>query len=257
MPISITNNLPESHVTFEHVTFGYNEAHAVEDVTFSIERGNFVALIGPNGSGKTTLIKLAMGLEKPQSGRVLLFGEDIKRFRSWHRIGYVPQFASAFRVRFPATVADIVKLGEYKGIDLTAIFRRGISPAAEKALLLVDMWDLRHRLISELSGGQQQRVLIGRAMVHQPELLIMDEPTSGVDQAGQEQFYTLIRHLRETRKVTVILVSHDIGVVLHEADKIACMNCRLQSYTDVNELSDKDLSALYGHKVDMVVHRHE
>lgn len=257
MPISITNHLPEPVVTFEHVTFGYNGSHAVEDVSFSVERGDFVALIGPNGSGKTTLVKLAMGLERPQEGRVLLFGQDIRRFNSWQRIGYVPQFASAFKMRFPATVADIVRLGEYKGIDPTAIFRRGISPAAEKALKLVDMWDLRHRLITELSGGQQQRVLIGRAMVHQPELLIMDEPTSGVDKAGQEQFYTLIRHLRETRKVTVILVSHDIGVVLHEAEKVACINCRLQSYTTVNELTDKDLNLLYGHNVDMVVHRHE
>ncbi len=256
MPISITNHLPESLVTFEHVTFGYNGTHAVEDVTFSVERGDFVALIGPNGSGKTTLIKLAMGLEKAQSGRVLLFGQDVRRFNSWRRMGYVPQFASAFRMRFPATVADMVRLGEYKGVDPTAIFRRGISPAAENALRLVGMWDLRHRLISELSGGQQQRVLIGRAMVHEPELLIMDEPTAGVDQAGQEQFYSLIRQLREMRKVTVILVSHDIGVVLHEAGKVACMNGRLQSYTNVSELTDKDLNMLYGHNVDMVVHRH-
>ena len=242
---------------FENVTFGYGETPVVEDITFSVERGDFLVLIGPNGSGKTTLIKLAIGIEKLQKGRIVLFGQELSSFKDWQRIGYVPQTASAFRVRFPATVADVVAMGEYRGMSAGAIFRRKISPEAEQALNTVGMWEYRNRLINELSVGQQQRVLIGRAIVHSPELLIMDEPTAGVDKLGQEQFFSLIRSLRETRPVTLILVSHDIGVVLHEATKVACINGRLQSYNNVGDLTDSDLTELYGHKVDMLVHRHD
>ncbi|MBI2866895.1 MAG: metal ABC transporter ATP-binding protein [Chloroflexi bacterium] len=244
-------------VAFEGVTFGYGPTIAVEDITFSIARGDFVALIGPNGSGKTTLIKLAIGLEQPQRGRVFLFGQEVNRFKGWRRVGYIPQYASAFRVRFPATVGDVVAQGAYTGLDPLALFRTRIAEPVEDALHMVGMWDLRGRLISELSVGQQQRVLVARALVRQPELLILDEPTSGVDKSGQEQFYTLLRRLRETRGTTVVLVSHDVGVVLHEANKVACINCRLQSYTNAKEVTDGDLSRLYGHSVDLVIHRHD
>ena len=243
-------------LAFEGVTFGYGVTPAVEEVTFAVQRGDFVALIGPNGSGKTTLVKLAIGLERPQRGTVRLFGRDVQHFTEWRRVGYVPQRASAFAVRFPATVADVVAQGEYHGFDPLSIFRRGLSARVERALHTVGTWEYRRRLISELSGGQQQRVLIGRALVHEPELLILDEPTSGVDRAGQEEFYALLRQVRERHGVTILLVSHDIGVVLHEASKVACINCRLQCYSTPKEITDGDLSRLYGHSVDLVIHRH-
>ncbi|MDO8749717.1 MAG: metal ABC transporter ATP-binding protein [Dehalococcoidia bacterium] len=244
-------------VTFEDVTFSYGPTTAVEHVSFTVEPGDFVALIGPNGSGKTTLLKLALGLERPQHGRVLLFGQEIDQFKEWHRIGYVPQQASAFKVRFPATVGEVVSYGEYRGFDPLAIFRTGISPAVEGALHTVDMWEYRQRLVSELSTGQQQRLLIARALVHQPALLMLDEPTAGVDVAGQDQFYTLLRQLCRDQGTTVLLVSHDVGVVLHEATKVVCINRTLVFHGSAQEVTDADLSRLYGFSVDLIIHRHQ
>ncbi len=255
--MSIAPNGDTPVITFDSVSFSYGATLAVEQVSFSVQRGDFVALIGPNGSGKTTLVKLALGLVRPQQGRVLLFGQEVQHFRQWWRLGYVPQSASAFKVRFPATVGEVVSYGQYRGMDPLALFRRDLSGAVEQALRTVEMWELRDRLINELSGGQQQRVLLARALVHRPEVLILDEPTSGLDMAGQEQFYSLLRRLRQEQRVTVVLVSHDIGVVLHEATKVACINRRLLFHGPAQEVTDRDLARLYGHAVDVVIHRHE
>ncbi|MSQ12197.1 MAG: metal ABC transporter ATP-binding protein [Dehalococcoidia bacterium] len=244
-------------LAFEDVSFAYGPAPTVERVTFTIGQGDYVALIGPNGSGKTTLVRLALGLERPQRGHVALFSQDVRHFTAWSRIGYVPQFVSGFAVRFPITVREVVSHGRYRGLDPLGFFRRLSSGTLDEALREAGIWDLRDRLVSELSGGQQQRVLLARALVSRPDLLVLDEPTSGLDQAGQEQFYAHIRRLREERGVTVLLVSHDLGVVLHEATKVACLNVRLHSYAPTHELTEGALTALYGTHVDMVVHRHE
>lgn len=244
-------------LAFDHVTFAYGETPAVHDVSFDVARGDFVALVGPNGGGKTTLVRLALGLERAQRGSVLLFGKDVREFGEWRRVGYVPQSATAFTVRFPATVSEVVAYGEYRGFDPMAFFRRGTSNGVADALRTVEMWDLRARLISELSVGQRQRVLIARALVRGPDLLFLDEPTSGVDVAGQGQFYALLRQLNHNTGVTIVLVSHDVGVVLHEATKIACINRELQCYCGTNEVTDKDLTRLYGFSADLIIHRHE
>ncbi len=254
MPVASQNG--SDVLVFQDVTFRYGATVAVDRVTFSVQSGDFVALIGPNGGGKTTLLKLALGLERPQEGRVLLFGRDAHNFRDWRRIGYVPQDASAFRVRFPATVGEVVSYGEYRGWDLMAPFRMGLSQQVQHAMETVDMWEYRERLISELSIGQQRRVLIARALVRSPEILFLDEPTAGLDVAGQEQFYSLLRHLCHDQGVTVVLVSHDVGVVLHEATKVACINRTLVFHGSSQDLTDADLSRLYGFAVDLVIHRH-
>ena len=172
----------------------------------------------PTAAGKTTLVKLILGLERPAKGRVLLFGHEAQDFKQWRDIGYVPQSTSAFQVRFPATVGEVVSYGKYRGLDPLAFFRRGLSPDIKRALETVNMWTYRNRLINDLSTGQQQRVLVARALVRWPKLLILDEPIAGVDIGGQEQFYSLLREIRhQDIGVTVILVSHDVGVVLHES----------------------------------------
>ncbi len=255
MPVSSPQ--PQAAITYEGVTFSYGQTPAVEDVSFAVDRGDFVALVGPNGGGKTTLLRLALGLLSPQRGRVLLFGQSVPEFRDWSRIGYVPQSASAFSAKFPATVSEVVTYGEYRGFDPLALFRRGLSPKVEDALRTTDMWELRDRAIDELSVGQRQRVLIARALVRSPELLFLDEPTSGVDVVGQEQFHKLLRRLNQDRGVTIILVSHDVGVVLHEATKVACISRRLQSYSRTQDVTDEDLTRLYGFNADVIIHRHE
>lgn len=255
--MSVTPPQPSTLLAFEDVSFSYGLTPAIEHVSFSVERGDFVALIGPNGSGKSTLVKLALGLERPQEGRVLLLGQGVGRFTEWRRIGYVPQAVGAFAMRFPATVGEVISHGQYRGLDPRALFRRRLPQAAERALRQTGMWDLRDRLVGELSGGQQRRVLIARALVSQPELLVLDEPTSGLDRAGQEQFYELLRRLHSELGVTLLLVSHDLGVVLHEATKVACLNIRLLSYLPTHELTEGHLTSLYGSTMDLVIHRHE
>lgn len=243
-------------LAFDDVSFSYRLTPAVEHVTFAVDRGEFVALIGPNGSGKTTLIKLALGLERPQQGRVLLLGQPVDRFAEWRRVGYVPQSVEAFSVRFPATVGEVVSHGSYRGIDPLAIFRSRLPAQVEHAMTQAGISDLRGRLVRELSGGQQRRVLIARALVSGAELLILDEPTTGLDQPGQEQLYDLLRRLRAESGVTIVLVTHDLGVVLHEASRVACVNQRLFCYVPTQELTPADLSKTYGTTVDLVVHRH-
>lgn len=250
------NGSSTAPLVYEGVTFSYGATPAVEDVSLIIERGDFVALIGPNGSGKTTLARLGIGLERPQKGSVLLFGKEVRHFAEWHRIGYVPQRTMAFSVRFPAKVRDVAAMGEYRGFDPRTILRRKMSQAAEEALKTAGVWDYRDRLISELSGGQQQRVLIARALVHEPDLLVLDEPTTGIDKPGQEEFYSLLRQLRGKFGVTILMISHDIGIVMHDATKVACINIRLLSYAPPHEITDETLARVYGHTADVVIHRH-
>ena len=243
-------------LAFEDVGFSYGLTRAVEGVSFSINRGEFVALVGPNGGGKTTLVKLAVGLERPQKGNVTVFGEDAGKFGDWWRIGYVPQTASAFSVQFPASVSEVVSYGEYRGFSPLAFFKWGVSTAVRDALEVVGMWRYRHRLISELSLGQKQLVLIARALVHRPDLMVLDEPAAGLDVTHQERFYNLLQEMRRERNVTVLLVSHDVGVVLHEATTIACINQALVFHGKPDELTDEALSQVYGFPVDLVIHRH-
>jgi zinc transport system ATP-binding protein len=255
MPVTSGENEPA--LSFDRVSFSYGLTTAVDDVTFSVERGEFVAMVGPNGGGKSTLVKLAVALEQPKKGWVKIFGQDSRRFESWWRIGYVPQTASAFSVRFPASVAEVVSYGEYGGFNPLAFFHRGISPGVREALETVGLWDHRRRQVSELSVGQKQLVLIARALVHRPDLLILDEPTAGLDVTHQERFYHLLQEMRREMGVTILLVSHDVGVVLHEATRIACINQALVFHGRPEEVTDEALSQVYGFPVDLVIHRHD
>ena len=241
------------HLEFKHVSFQYGSEPVIEDVTLSVGKGEFVAVLGPNGSGKTTLLKLALGMVKPASGTVTLFGEPINGARPGRRVGYVPQKVDAMDARFPATVEEIVAQGLYRGFDPLAIWRRN-SQAAVQALETVGMADLRRRRMSSLSPGQQQRTLIARALAREPELLVLDEPVAGVDAAGQEQLYAMVRRLNGERGITILLVSHDIGAVMREAQTVACINRSLVFHGPPHRLTQEELSTLYGFPTDVLLH---
>ncbi len=232
-------------VKISDVSFRYNGEPAVSDINLDIKRGEFLGIIGPNGSGKTTLLKIILGLLKPQKGSVQLFGVDIGGFKNWSKIGYVPQKAGSDVTSFPISGEEVVGMGGADGKRVT------------DALTEVDMLPHRKRLLRELSGGQQQRIFIARALASKPELLILDEPTVGVDVQSQEKFYQLLRDLNRKLNLTLILVSHDIDVVAHEVSEIACISCKLIGHGKPKDVLKSDfLENLYGKELRFVVHGH-
>jgi zinc transport system ATP-binding protein len=241
-------------VRFNETWFSYGSEPVVRDINFSITPGEFAAILGPNGSGKTTLMKLALGLLKPTSGEVLLFGEPAESFTDWHRIGYVPQRTQATESRFPASVREIVNFGSYSGFSPLAIFKRKNSSRVDDAMDLAGITNLADRRVSDLSVGQQQRMLIARSLVRQPDLLVMDEPVAGVDAAGEEKFHSMVRRLNRHLGITIVMVSHDIGAVMREATTCACINRDIVFHGPVHQLDSEALSGLYGFPVDVLMH---
>jgi zinc transport system ATP-binding protein len=243
-------------VELRGVEFHYGEALVLEDIDFRVEPGEYVGIIGPNGSGKTTLVRLILGLAPPTAGQVRLFGEPPATFRQWERLGYVPQRV-VLDPALPATVEEVVETG------LLPTLGWGRRPGARLRAHVRDVLGqlglerLAAARVGTLSVGQQQRVLIARALVSAPELLILDEPTGHVDPEMQTSFYTLLRHLHLERRVTLVLVSHDIGVVAREVTKLACLNRRLVFHgPPADFLTDTGLAALYGPGVGVVAHGH-
>ena len=232
-------------VKISDVSFRYNGEPSISNINLEIKRGEFLGIIGPNGSGKTTLLKIMLGLLKPQKGYVQLFGQDINSFKDWSKIGYVPQKAGSDVTNFPISVEEVVGMG---GADHETI---------TNSLVKVEMAEHRKRLFRELSGGQQQRVFIARALAPKPELLILDEPTVGVDINSQTKFYQLLRDLNRNLKLTLALVSHDIDVVAHEVGEIACINCKLVCHGKPKDiLKSNFMEKLYGKELRFVLHGH-
>jgi zinc transport system ATP-binding protein len=244
----------EIPIRFAETWFSYNSEPVVRDINFLITPGEFAAILGPNGSGKTTLMKLALGLIKPTSGQVLLFGEPADKFTDWHRVGYVPQRTQATESRFPASVREIVNFGSYTGFSPLTIFKRRDSSRVDEAMEMAGITHLASRRVSDLSVGQQQRMLIARSLVRRPDLLVMDEPVAGLDAAGEEQFHTMIRRLNRDLGITIVMVTHDIGAVMREATTIACINRDIVFHGPVHQLDAQALSGLYGFPVDVLMH---
>src|SRR5690625_729170 len=177
-----TNTMSEEKViSIENVSFQFDQRVVLEDVSLTVSKGEFLGLIGPNGSGKSTLLKIILGILQPYSGKVSLFGEQVKYFRDWDKIGFVSQKANSFNTGFPATVFEVVSMGLFGKIGLFRFLNRSHKQKVLDIIEQVGMEDYTNCNIGELSGGQQQRVFIARALVSNPKLLILDEPTVGVD----------------------------------------------------------------------------
>ena len=243
-------------VEIEKVSFRYGEVSVLEDIDLTVEPGDFLGIIGPNGSGKTTLLRIMLGLLAPTSGQVRLFGHPPASLKQWGRLGYVPQKAT-FDPSLPVTVGEVVASGLVATMGLFRRVRAAERRRVGDVLAQVGMTAYAAARVGALSVGQQQRVLIARALVSDPELLILDEPTGGVDPEAQTSFYALLHHLNREREVTLILVSHDIGVVAKEVTRLACLNRRLIFHGRPGDfLSDAALAALYGPAVRVVSHEH-
>jgi zinc transport system ATP-binding protein len=242
----------------DNLSFSYANRVVLKDISFDVQRGEFVGVIGPNGSGKSTLIKLLVGLLTPKSGSIEVFGKPLAEFRNWSRIGYVSQRATHFDISFPATVREVVSLGLVGKKGLFHRLNKADNDAVQKALADTGIQDMQTRVIGNLSGGQQQRVFIARALAQEPEVLVLDEPTIGVDPEAHQSFFLLMRDLHDRKGLTIILISHEVDVVMTEVTKLLCINQQIIFYgTPQQCLTDNCLVNLYGEGYHVGGHRHE
>lgn len=231
----------------EHLDFSAGGQAILKNVSFKVLQGEYCAVIGPNGGGKTTLMRLLLGLQKPTSGSIRLFGEPLAKFRRWDQIGYVPQQAVQTDRLFPGTVEEIVGMGRISKLGWNKRWSDEDLRQIEHAMTRMEVIDLRHRLIGELSGGQRQRVMIARALASEPKVLILDEPNTGVDQPSQHRFYELLRELNRVSRLTILFVTHDIGVIADDIGRLFTVNQTLSTCNDPKALmSCEDMSELYG-----------
>ena len=238
----------EDVIRLKDVWVSYNHMPILEDVNLSVERGDYLAILGPNGGGKTTLLKAILGLVEPSRGIVEVLGRPPSQTR--HRVGYIPQVAR-YDKDFPVSVWDVVLMGRLSHRGSHPGYSKDDKRAAEGALRSVDMLDLRNRQIDELSGGQRQRVFIARALSVEPEILLLDEPTSSVDTRVQTNLYDLLGDLN--MEITIVLVTHDLSVISSRVSRVACLNHRLIVH-DEKQLSKEDLEETYLCPVELIAH---
>lgn len=238
-------------VTFENVSFSYNGTSVLEDVSFKIQERTFISIVGPNAGGKTTLLKLMLGLLKPSQGIIEIFGQPPEKARP--RIGYMPQYVQ-FDPNFPVSVLDVVLMGRLGNGARFGPYRKTDKAVALESLHKLEMDKLRNRPFRALSGGQRQRALIARALAAEPELLLLDEPTSNVDMAVETELFELLNTM--SGKITVVVVSHDLGFVSQYVQKVICVNHRVMVHP-TSAVTGEVINALYGSDVRMVRHNHE
>ena len=215
-------------VEIKDLTFAYEDDIILENINLTVEPLDFLAIIGPNGGGKSTLLKLMLGLLKPKSGSICVFGDAPSKQLS--RIGYVPQNTNV-NTDFPIKVIEVVLMGHVGEKRPLFGYGKDETACAMGALSQVGMQDFAQSKIGDLSGGQRQRVMIARALCAHPKILILDEPTSSIDIKGQKEIYELLKELNKS--ITIIVVSHDISVILEYANKAAHINKRL-TYHDIS-----------------------
>ncbi|MDR3121614.1 MAG: ABC transporter ATP-binding protein [Clostridiales bacterium] len=210
-------------ISAENLSFRYRDEPIFSKISFSVERGGFVAITGANGSGKSTLLRVALGELAPFEGGIRLFGTDAREFSDWPKIGYLPQSSASIGTGFPATAEEAVRANLFSRIGFMRFAGRTHTAKARDALALVDMAAHAKRLLGELSGGQRQRVMLARLLVGEPELLLLDEPTTGVDVRTVRSLFELLAKLNRESGLTVVIVTHDIGRASQYVSKTLCL----------------------------------
>ena len=197
-------------IEVKNLSFKYDDNIILKNLNFSIEKQDFIGIIGNNGTGKSTLIKLLVHEMEANEGQILIDGVEIKSFTDWGRIGYVNQVDRNNPIAFPISCAELIVLNLYDDFNIFNRPRKGHWKKVRESLELVNMLDYYDRDFNSLSGGQKQRIMIAKALVHNPDILIFDEPTVGVDQDNSQAFFHLLKHLNERHKKTIIMVTHEL-----------------------------------------------
>ena len=237
-------------IEIEDLSFSYGGALVLERIDLSVREGEFLGLVGPNAGGKSTLLRLILGLLLPQRGRIRVLGRPPQQVR--RQIGYVPQYP-AFPRSFPITVEQVVLMGRIGIGPSLGPWRRMDRQAALAALRDVEAADLASRQIDTLSGGQLQRVLLARALVGEPRLLILDEPTANIDQRLEGEIFELLAELNA--RLTIVVVSHDVGFISSYVSRVACLNRTLVCHA-TDDIDGRVIEDLYGEQVRMIHHAH-
>lgn len=237
----------------------YGGTSVLEDIVFNVSKGNFLGLVGPNGSGKTTLVKCILGLVPPSKGTIRLFNQELSAFNQWHRIGYLPQVTGNNHRGFPATVREIIASGR---LSLKRFPKRLTADdyiAVPRLIDLIDIQAIAHRKIDRLSGGQRQRVFLARAMVANPEVLFLDEPTAALDPSVRESFYKLLKDINITQKRTVIMVTHDIGTIGDYATNLLYIDPKIVFFGNFADFCRSSKMTVYfgKHSQHLICRQHE
>lgn len=246
----------ETYIELKDISFTYGGAPVLDTINFSVKKGDYLGIIGPNGGGKTTLLRIILGLLEPTNGTVEVFGQDIHQLKDRYRIGYVPQRALQVERNFPATVEEVVGSGRVACQNgICKRFTKTDQDMIKRAMEIAEVAKYRTTRIGNLSGGELQRVFIARALAGDPKVLILDEPTTGVDLPSERKFYAFLGDLNRKQDLTIIFVSHDVDAVYHEAKSVLCLNRNMVCHGLSSEIMKQDvIKKLYGGDANIIVH---
>ena len=211
----------ESIISIKNVSFSYSGGvNVLENLSFDIYKKDFIAIIGANGSGKSTLLKLILKELNPSDGEIFISNTNIKNFKEWDTIGYVPQINAGNIPGFPITALEIVTLNLYNKMGFFKFSRKSHIELAKRALSQVNMLDFANTPMNKMSGGQQQRIMIAKSLINNPKILIFDEPTTGIDKESKDQLFKILTHLNRIHGITILLVTHELEIIKDNLTKV-------------------------------------
>jgi zinc transport system ATP-binding protein len=252
----MTNKIPVLEVSGLNVS--RDNSLVIEDAQFTIHKGDYVGIVGPNGGGKTTLLLALLNSMPKTKGSIRLFGQNIESFSNWEKVAYVPQHAVNFDSQFPLTIKELVSLGRVNRKNLGRPLKSADWQKVQEVLDFMGLSEIKDRRIGQLSGGQKQRVFVAKALVRNPEIILLDEPIVGVDTKTQEKFYKKLSELNVKKSITILLVTHDLTAVFCRMSKVMCVN-RLVNVAEITKdlKPEEILRETYGEHFHFVFHQHK